>query len=161
MTRSTLSLAAALLAAAVALTGCSSGTGTSESEAATTTAPSPTAAETAPASEPASGAASPATSTALIGMVGTAEDPDAYEIAITDESGAPITSLPAGDYTLTFADRSASHNFRLSGPGGVDVATDVGGVDESTIELTLEPGTYVFVCDPHPASMSGELEVTG
>jgi|GEM_PF-5034908 len=47
-------------------------------------------------------------------MVGTADDPDAYEIALIDESGTPVTTLPAGDYRLTFADRSAAHSFRLS-----------------------------------------------
>lgn len=159
MTRRTLTLAAALTAAALALVGCSSGAPTEPDETAVSTT-APTA--SAPASESASaptGSDAPTASTALIAMVGTADDPDAFEIAITDESGSPVTSLPAGDYTLTFADRSSMHNFRLDGPG-VDVATDVGGVDESTVELTLEPGTYVFVCDPHPSSMRGELEVT-
>lgn len=165
MTRRTLAIGAALVAAAVALAGCSGGSGpnptagagTETSEPAGSTAP----AQPAPTTSASPGSTAPSAGTALIGMLGTADDPDAFEIAITDESGSPVTSLPAGDYTLTFADRSSIHNFRLSGPGEVDVATDVGAVDESTVELTLEPGTYSFVCDPHPSSMSGQLEVTG
>lgn len=161
MIRTRATAAALIAAASLALAACSAGSGTTPSAepvaSSTTAAPVETAAQSEPAAsvEPAAG------STALIGMVGTADDPDAYEIALTDESGAPVTTLPAGDYTLTFADRSAAHNFRLSGPGGVDVATDVGGTDESTVEITLEPGTYLFVCDPHPSSMSGQVEVTG
>lgn len=41
------------------------------------------------------------------------------------------------------------------------MATEVAGTDETTVQVTLVPGTYTFVCDPHPATMSGELEVTG
>ncbi len=161
MTRTRMTAAALIAAAGLALAACSGSTGATPSAepvaSSAAAAPSATAMtdETDASSEPA------AAGTALIGMVGTSEDPDAYEIELQDESGAPVTTLPAGDYTLTFADRSAAHNFHLTGPGGVDVGTDVGGVDESTVEISLEPGTYLFVCDPHVGSMSGQVEVTG
>ncbi|MET4100233.1 plastocyanin [Agrococcus sp. UYP10] len=159
MTRRRTTAAALIAAMGLALAACSGGTG-----AAPSSEPVEPSASTAPsASSGGSETAAPSegtTATALIGMVGTADDPDAYEIALTDESGAPVTTLPAGDYTLTFADRSAAHNFHLTGPGGVDIATDLAGVDESTVEITLEPGTYLFVCDPHVSSMSGQVEVT-
>lgn len=80
--------------------------------------------------------------------------------SLLDESGSPVTSLPAGDDTRTFVDLSTIHNFRLTGPGDVDVATEVGAVDETTVEITLVEGTYAIVCDPHVSTMSAELEVT-
>jgi hypothetical protein len=97
----------------------------------------------------------------LIGTVGTEEDPDAFEITLTDESGAPVSSLPAGDYTLTINDLSSMHNFHLTGPGEVDVMSEVDAIDTTTVEITVVPGTYAFVCDPHPERMTGEVEVTG
>lgn len=162
MTRRTLTMAVVLTAASVALAGCSGAAPSAPADSAApavsetqapveTTAP----AESESASEPA------AEATTLLAVVGTEEDPEAYEIALTDESGAPVTSLPAGDYSLTFVDRSSMHNFHMTGPGDVDVSTDVAGSDESTVEITLVEGTYEYVCDPHVPSMNGSLDVTG
>ena len=67
--------------------------------------------------------------------------------------------LTAGDYTIEVNDQSSAHNFHLTGPGGVDVATDVSGEGEETLEVTLEPGEYTFVCDPHASSMTGSFTV--
>jgi plastocyanin len=67
--------------------------------------------------------------------------------------------LAAGDYTITVDDRSSSHNFHLTGPGGVDVSTDVGAEGEESFEVTLEPGEYTFVCDPHASQMRGTFTV--
>ncbi len=97
-------------------------------------------------------------STVLIGMVGTAEDPEAFEITLTDESGEPITEIPAGDYTIQVSDVATSHNFHLTG-GTVDESTSVPEVEETTFEVTLEPGEYTYTCDPHPA-MTGTFTVT-
>ncbi|WP_072313465.1 cupredoxin domain-containing protein [Agrococcus sp. Marseille-P2731] len=165
-TRTTIS--ALLVVAALALTGCAASEGPADSA----PAASEPAASGSPDSQPADESSEPSTdsesddaaapaATALTGMVGTAEDPEAYEIQLLDADGAPVTTLPAGDYTLTFDDRSQLHNFRFSGPGDVDVATEVAGTDDSTVEITLVAGTYSFVCDPHPGSMSGQVEVTG
>lgn len=156
-TRTTIT--ALLAAAALGLTGCAGGADPAASE----STPAATEQGTTTTSAPAASGdeEAPAASTALTGMVGTTDDPEAYEIALLDADGDPVTSLPAGDYSLTFDDRSQMHNFRLSGPGDVDVATDVAGTDESTVEITLVAGTYTFVCDPHPGSMIGQVEVTG
>ena len=97
----------------------------------------------------------------LVGTVGTSDDPDAFVITLTTEEGGEVTTLPPGDYTLRIDDPSTIHNFHLTGPGGVDVSSDVGGTGEEEFEITLEAGTYEFVCDPHASSMNGSFEVSG
>lgn len=152
-------LATAALVAAFLLSGCAGGT-PDDAAPVTDSAPaessdSGASGETDAAQTPSDGAP-----TTLMAVVGSADDPEAYTIGILDEQGAMITSVPAGDYSLTFVDRSQLHNFHLTGEG-VDVATEVRGTDESTVEITLVPGTYDFVCDPHSGTMNGVLEVTG
>ena len=97
-------------------------------------------------------------STVLIGTVGTAEDPEAFEIALTTEDGEKVTSLPAGDYTIEVDDPAATHNFHLVG-GSVDETTSVPDKEKATFEVTLEPGEYTYTCDPHPP-MTGKFTVT-
>ncbi len=97
-------------------------------------------------------------STVLIGMVGTTENPEAFEITLTDESGEPITEIPAGDYTIQVSDPATSHNFHLTG-GSVDETTSVPEQEETTFEVTFEPGEYTYTCDPHP-TMTGTFTVT-
>jgi plastocyanin len=91
-------------------------------------------------------------------MVGTAEDPEAFEITLMDESGEKVTELPAGDYTIEVTDPAESHNFHLTG-GSVDESTSVPETVETTWEVTLEPGEYTYRCDPHPP-MTGSFTVT-
>ncbi len=69
------------------------------------------------------------------------------------------TTAAAGAYELIVNDQSDQHNFHLTGPGDVDVATEVGSIGEEPFSVTLEPGTYTFVCDPHATSMKGTLTV--
>ncbi len=69
------------------------------------------------------------------------------------------TSVTAGSYELEVEDLSDIHNFHLTGPGGVDVTTDVAGEGTESFTVELEAGTYDFVCDPHAGSMSGTIEV--
>jgi plastocyanin len=69
------------------------------------------------------------------------------------------TNVAAGTYTLEVDDQADSHNFHLTGDG-VDVSTTVPEVGKKTFQVTLVPGTYAFVCDPHAANMKGELTVT-
>ncbi len=69
-------------------------------------------------------------------------------------------TVAAGTYTLTVDDMATNHNFHLTGPGGVDVMTEVSEEGTKTFEVVLEPGTYTFVCDPHSSSMNGTLKVT-
>ncbi|WP_298459863.1 hypothetical protein [uncultured Cellulomonas sp.] len=111
---------------------------------------------TADASEPATAGTGEAT--VLLAMVGTEADPEAFEISLTTEDGEPVTSLPAGDYTIQVTDPAAMHNFHLTG-GGVDESTSVPEVEDVTWDVTLEEGEYTYTCDPHPP-MTGTFEVT-
>jgi plastocyanin len=43
---------------------------------------------------------------------------------------------------------------------GVDVSTAVSGTGEKSFTVTLTPGTYTYVCDPHSSQMRGTLTVT-
>lgn len=103
-------------------------------------------------------AAGAGSATVLSASVGTPEDPEAYVISLVDADGEEVTELPAGDYVVEVEDPATTHNVRLSGPG-VDEATGVAETTTTTWEVTLEPGDYTYVCDPHP-SMVGELTVT-
>lgn len=91
----------------------------------------------------------------LLASVGTAADPEAYEIALTTEDGKALSAVAAGTYTLVINDPSQTHNFHLFG-SGVEVSTDVRGTGKKTVEVTFTAGTYDFTCDPHP-SMSGAI----
>jgi plastocyanin len=97
-------------------------------------------------------------STVLTAMVGTTDDPEAFEITLMDESGEEVTELPAGDYTIEVTDPAETHNFHLTG-GSVDETTSVPETVETTWEVTLEPGEYTYKCDPHPP-MTGSFTVT-
>jgi hypothetical protein len=100
----------------------------------------------------------------LIGTVGSTDDPDAYEIRLTTENGAEVTTtLPPGEYMLEINDLSTIHNFHLGGPrAAVDVATDVAGTGEKTaIVLLQEPESYIYVCDAHPTTMNVTFSIHG
>src|SRR5688500_13094983 len=56
--------------------------------------PEPSTAAEASSGAPAGGSNEP---TVLFGVVGTTENPEAFEITLTDESGEPVTEIPAGD----------------------------------------------------------------
>ena len=71
------------------------------------------------------------------------------------------TSVAPGSYELEVEDLSDVHNFHLTGPGGVDVGTDVAAEGTESFTVELEAGTYNFVCDPHAGQMSGTIEVSG
>src|SRR5437660_4391749 len=81
-------------------------------------------------------------------LVGDVGQGDAFVISLTDASGAKVTHLNAGTYTLVVHDHSSFHNFDLSGPG-VSAATDVDGIGDMTFTVTFVDGTYFFQCDPH------------
>lgn len=100
----------------------------------------------------------------LIGTVGSADDPDAYEIRLRTEDGAEITTtLPPGEYTLEITDLSTMHNFHLDARyAGVDVATDVAGTGEKTAIVVLRDGeSYIYACDAHPATMNVTFSIHG
>jgi plastocyanin len=83
-----------------------------------------------------------------------------FEISLTTEDGEDVTTLTSGTYTVEVKDQSDAHNFHLTGTG-VDESTEVGEETEVTWEVTLENGSYDFVCDPHSSSMNGSFEVSG
>ncbi len=138
-TRPALAFLLASLGLAVAACGGGQGTGGGYG--------TPPTATTAPTTSPAGGAT-------LDGTVG-----PGFEIQLTRD-GEPVTTLTPGTYTLNVDDQADSHDFHLTGPG-VDVTTDVSFTGTKTFTITLEPGTYRFLCDPHASSMNGELTVSG
>jgi plastocyanin len=69
-----------------------------------------------------------------------------------------VTKLTKGTYVIKVSDKSNIHNFRLKGPG-VNKTTSLGGTGTSTWKVTLKPGTYTYVCDPHATIMKGTFKV--
>jgi len=133
-------------AAPMALLFLVSACGSSDTPAATpTTAAAPT------TEAPAGGAAG----TELTGVVG---EGDAFSITLKDSTGAPVTTLKAGKYTVKVKDASKIHNFHLTGTG-VEEKTTVPEVTDVTWNVTLVAGTYTYKCDPH-AKMTGSFTVT-
>lgn len=90
----------------------------------------------------------------LVGTVG-----PGFNIALT-RGGRPVQSLPAGRYRLTVRDRSRIHDFHLIGPAVNRVVTTVGFTGTKTITVTLQPGRYRYICDPHAFVMHGSFRVT-
>jgi plastocyanin len=142
---------AALALGALALAAC----GGSSNDNTTTAAPaaSDTAAATDTSAAPTDSAAATDTATAAGGQTLTATVGPGFTISMDQTNVAP------GTYTLEVDDQADSHNFHLTGDG-VDVSTTVPEVGKKTFQVTLVPGTYAFVCDPHAANMKGELTVT-
>jgi plastocyanin len=97
--------------------------------------------------------ASAATPT-LVGTVG-----PGFTITLT-KGGKKVTKLTAGTYVFKISDKSNIHNFHLTGPGGLNKKTSVGGTGSSTWKVTLKKGTYKFVCDPHASFMKGSFTVS-
>ena len=120
----------------LAVAGCG---GDDDTTAADTTAADTTAADTTAAGD----------GTTLKGTVG-----PGFDISVDGTD-----SLTAGSYTLVVDDKASSHNFHLTGPGGIDVTTDVAAEGEETFELELVAGEYRFICDPHASSMNGTFTV--
>ena len=138
MRRAHIGIVIGLTVAALALAGCGGG-----DEEATATETTTTVTTTVP------------TGSVLKGSVG-----PGFDISLATEDGQAVETLPAGTYTLEVDDQSDIHNFHLTGTG-VDVKTDVGATGVESFEITVEAGTYEFVCDPHSGSMNGSFEVTG
>jgi hypothetical protein len=91
----------------------------------------------------------------LVGDVGLN---DSFSISLKDATGAAVTHVAAGTYTLLVHDHSALHNFDLNGPG-VSVATGVDTIGDQTFTVTLVDGTYFFQCDEHVGQMHGSFTV--
>jgi Copper binding proteins, plastocyanin/azurin family len=72
---------------------------------------------------------------------------------------AKVKTLKKGKYTITVKDKSNIHDFRLKGPGLNKRITSVAFVGTKTVTVTLKKGKYIYVCDPHAASMTGRFTV--
>jgi plastocyanin len=84
---------------------------------------------------------------------------DNFQIKVT-RNGVRVRTIKAGTYRMKVQDKSASHNFRLRGPG-FNRATSVAFIGERIWTVTLKPGRYTFQCDPHHLSgMRGTFRVT-
>ena len=135
MTRSRAVMMIVFVLLGLAVAGC----GGDDDEAGTTT-------EATEATTEASGSGG---GTTLNGSVG-----PGFDISLDGTDG-----LTAGSYTIAVNDQSAEHNFHLTGPGGVDVSTDVAATGEESFDVELEAGEYTFVCDPHASQMTGSFTV--
>jgi hypothetical protein len=82
-----------------------------------------------------------------------------FSIRFVDAAGNRITRIPPGNYTVTIKDQASEHNFHLTGPGGVDMSTDVDAVGTFTWTVNFQVGTYHYQCDPHATVMKGDLTV--
>jgi plastocyanin len=82
-----------------------------------------------------------------------------FKIELQNRSGADLKRIKAGTYTIKVEDRSKIHDFHLKGPG-VNKSTTVSGTGERLWTVTLKPGTYRYVCDPHATMMRGSFKVT-
>ena len=75
------------------------------------------------------------------------------------KAGKAVKSLQAGTYSITVSDKSAIHNFHLTGPGVNKEITTVAAVGTKTAVVKLKKGVYRFVCDPHRTTMKGSFRV--
>jgi hypothetical protein len=83
-----------------------------------------------------------------------------YTIKVADANGQNVSHLDPGDYAITIKNLSPlqEHNFHLTGPGGVNMAS---AFDNKTVtwNVTLVDGVYTYKCDAHPTIMKGSLRV--
>ncbi|MDQ4082664.1 MAG: DUF971 domain-containing protein [Actinomycetota bacterium] len=84
---------------------------------------------------------------------------DGFEISLTNAAGNAVTHLAPGTYTIHVFDSATGHNFRLVGPGGVDLDSGAGETGNQTWTVKLVDGVYTFQCDLHPGSMWGRFTV--
>jgi hypothetical protein len=82
-----------------------------------------------------------------------------FLIRLSDASGNPIKHLDAGTVTIQIEDKADIHNFHLTGPGGVNKATDIEQVATVMWTVTLVDGVYHYQCDAHPSTMKGDFAV--
>ena len=92
----------------------------------------------------------------LEATVGSQSALNAYAISLKDSTGAPVTHLDPGTYTVLVQDYATLHNFDLTGPG-VSKATDIDGTGDTTWTIDVTNGTYRYVCDAHPTVMRGSF----
>ncbi len=80
-----------------------------------------------------------------------------FTITLT-KGGTEVKTLKPGKYRIKVSDKSSMHNFHLKGPG-VDKKTSVSSESTTTWNVTLKKGSYTYLCDPHPSSMTKKFKV--
>ena len=80
---------------------------------------------------------------------------------VVRKAGKKVTRLKPGKYTITVSDKSAMHNFVLTGPGIRNrVITGLGYTGSRTATVTLKRGRYEYYCTPHRSmGMKGFITV--
>ena len=102
-----------------------------------------------------SAAAAPRTPAMLVGTVG-----PGFTITLT-EGGKRVTSLKAGTYRLTIADKAAIHAWSLDGPNGyAKDFTTVPFTGTKSFTVKLVKGSYKYYCPPHESAMFGKFTVS-
>ena len=82
-------------------------------------------------------------------------------IVLKRANGTVVRNASRGNKTFVLRDRSASHNFHLYGPGGVNRRTGVAFTGTRTWSpVLLRIGRYTIVCDRHPATMVRRFNVS-
>jgi Copper binding proteins, plastocyanin/azurin family len=78
-----------------------------------------------------------------------------------NKAGKKVRTLTPGSYSITVADKSAAHNFVLTGPGIRNKQiTGLAFKGTKTVTVTLKRGTYTYYCTPHrSAGMKGTFTV--
>jgi len=74
-------------------------------------------------------------------------------IRLTDASGAAVSRLAPGTYTIAVTDRSPIHNVHLEGPG-VSRHTGLAFEGSTTWSVELRDGVYTVVSDPQADSLA-------
>ncbi len=75
------------------------------------------------------------------------------------QGGVDVEHLNPGTYTVNVNDSSNQHNFRLTGPNGLELRTDIWTVDPQVwSSLSFTDGLYHYNCEHH-AQMFGDFTV--
>jgi plastocyanin len=82
---------------------------------------------------------------------------DPVKISLT-AGGKKVSSLKPGKYLIVVKDQASDHDFHLTGPG-VNRTTMVSAIGTQRWTVTLQKGTYKYVCDPHAFFMKGSFTV--
>lgn len=82
------------------------------------------------------------------------------KITLRTASGARVTRVKPGWYTMVVFDAAANRNFRLKGPG-VNKATGVKFRGTALWGVRLQKGAYRFQSDPQRRQLAGTFRVGG
>jgi hypothetical protein len=92
----------------------------------------------------------------LLGVVGPNNE---NRITLSTSAGRPVKTLHAGRYVIAVDDEATIHDFHIWGPS-VDKTTGVEWKGRATWKVTLRPGLYHVLCDPHARVMAFTFTVS-